>query len=104
MDAAGVLRAARRRKGLSQRALATETDVPQSTIGRIESGAVVPRVDTLDRLLRACGDELEAVPLLGQGIDRSLIEVMLALTPEERFEYARSAARELVALRVNISA
>lgn len=73
MDAGRALRAARRRKGLTQRALAEQTGVPQSTIGRIESGAVMPRVDTLDGLLKACDENLEAMPLLGVGVDRSLI-------------------------------
>ncbi len=99
MDAAQTLRAARRRKGDSQRALAELTGVPQSTIGRIESGVVTPRVDTLSLLLRACDDELEAMPVLGQGIDRSLIAMMLAMAPEERFEYARSASIGLAELR-----
>jgi predicted transcriptional regulator len=79
------------------------TGVPQSTIGRIESGAVVPRVDTLDRLLRACGDQLEAMPLLGQGVDRSLIAMMLAMTPQERFQYACSASSGLADLKEKIT-
>jgi predicted transcriptional regulator len=83
--------------------LAEATGVPQSTIGRIESGAVVPRVDTLDRLLRACGDQLEAMPLLGQGVDRSLIAMMLAMTPQERFRYACSASSELADLKEKIT-
>ena len=49
MDAAETLRDARRRAGLSQRALAQRARTPQPTIARIESHAVVPRVDTLDR-------------------------------------------------------
>lgn len=103
VDAARMLRAARRRKGLSQRGLAKATGVPQSTIGRIESGAVVPRVDTLDGLLRACDDGLEVMPILGRGVDRSLIAMMLAMSPEERFEYSRSASMGLADLKAQIS-
>ncbi|HKI27951.1 MAG TPA: helix-turn-helix transcriptional regulator, partial [Actinomycetota bacterium] len=55
MDAAETLRDARRRAGLSQRELARRAHTPQPTIARIESHAVVPRMDTLDRLLAACG-------------------------------------------------
>jgi len=102
MDPGAALRAARRRKGLTQRGLSEVTGVPQSTIGRIESGAVMPRVDTLDALLKACDENLEAMPLLGQGIDRTLISYMLAMTLEDRFEYARSAAENLAELKAAV--
>jgi len=85
MRAARSLRWARRRAGLSQRALAAQTGVPQSTIGRIEAGLVDPRFETLRRLLNACGFDLEMEPLRGAGVDRSQIQALLALTPAERF-------------------
>jgi predicted transcriptional regulator len=88
MKAARVLRYARRRAGLSQRELSRKSGVPQSTIGRIESGAVDPRASTVNRLIRACGFDLEVEPLLGQGVDRSQIEECLAVTPAERVERA----------------
>lgn len=95
MDVATVLRQARRRKGWSQRRLAEVSGLPQSTVGRIESGAVVPRVDTLVHLLRACDEGLEVMPLLGQGIDRSIIRELLRLTVEERARLAEEAAASL---------
>jgi transcriptional regulator with XRE-family HTH domain len=79
-----VLRQARRRSGLTQRQLATLTGIAQPTIARIETGESVPRVDTLDRLLGACGEEIEAGPRLGIGIDRTVIRQLLALSPLER--------------------
>lgn len=84
MDAARVLRQARRRAGLTQRGLAERARVPQSQIAKIESGAVVPRVDTLDRLLEACGEGLEALPRPGIGVDRTLARELLELEPAER--------------------
>lgn len=84
MDAAAVLRKARRRAGLSQRALAKSTGVAQPTIARVERGLEVPRVDTLVRLLEACGESIEALPRLGVGVDRSLIREMLRRTPAQR--------------------
>lgn len=69
---------------MTQRRLAALTGVAQPTIARIERGLEVPRVDTLDRLLRACGDALEAVPLAGVGVDRSVMRELLRLTPMER--------------------
>jgi predicted transcriptional regulator len=84
MDAARVLRQARRRAGLTQRGLAERARVPQSQIAKIESGTVVPRVDTLDRLLEACGEGLEALPRPGIGVDRTLARELLELEPAER--------------------
>lgn len=53
-------------------------------MARIESGAVVPRVDTLDRLLSMCGRDLVTVRRAGLGVDRSQIAEVLALSPGER--------------------
>lgn len=95
MDAAGTLRDARRRAGLTQRALARHAGVPQPTVARIESGAVVPRVDTLDRLLAECGVALDGVPRPGAGVDRTPIRELLALSPGERLRRAAREARNL---------
>ncbi len=95
MDSGGTLRSARRRRGLTQRQLASRSGVPQSAIARIESGAVTPRVDSLDRLLRFCGEMLEARPARGIGVDRSLIREMLSLSPTERLRAASTEANNL---------
>jgi transcriptional regulator with XRE-family HTH domain len=84
MDVGRTLRQARRRAGLSQRALAGRTGVAQPTIARLEAGEQSPRVATLDVLLAACGEVLEAMPRAGAGVDRSTIRELLALTPAER--------------------
>lgn len=83
---------------MSQRALAERTGVPQSTIGRIEAGLVDPRVGTLDRLLLACGEELDVVPVQGLGVDRTPIRAALRRTPRERLEDAAVDARNVGAL------
>ena len=66
-------------------------------IARIETGRQMPRADTLDRLLRACGWELDMTLRRGDGEDRSLIRSWLALAPSARAErgaaYGRFAAR-----------
>jgi predicted transcriptional regulator len=95
MDAAGMLRDARRRAGLSQRALAARVGVPQPTVARIESGVVDPRVDTLDRLLAGCGLALDSVARPGIGVDRTLIRRILALRPRDRLQLAAREARNL---------
>lgn len=95
MDSSATLKEARRRAGLSQRALAKQAGVPQPTVARIESGAVVPRVDTLSKLLASCGWELTGGPRAGTGVDRSSIREMLALTPTQRLKRAAREGRNL---------
>ncbi|HEX3623553.1 MAG TPA: helix-turn-helix transcriptional regulator [Acidimicrobiales bacterium] len=56
---------ARRAAGLSQRELARRSGVAQSAVARIERGQQIPRADTLERLLTACGFELRLGPVLG---------------------------------------
>ena len=55
MDAASTLRRARLAAGLSLRALAKRAQTSHATLAAYEAGRAVPRVDTLDRILRAAG-------------------------------------------------
>ena len=87
MNVGRTLRHARRRARLTQRQLAERTGVPQSTVGRIEAGTSMPRVDTFERLLEACGMDIELTHKRGVGVDTTLIEDMLALTPDERVQH-----------------
>ncbi|MBI4728426.1 MAG: helix-turn-helix domain-containing protein [Acidobacteria bacterium] len=89
----------RRRAGLTQRGLAARAGVPQSTIGRIEAGLVDPRQSTLATLLRVCGWDLEVLPRLGEGIDRTQIRERLLLTPRQRIEDAAFAAEQMRRIR-----
>ena len=82
---------------MSQRELAAATGVPQPAIARIERGAVSPRVETLERLLAGAGSALEPAPVLGIGVDRTLIRESLSRTPEARVSAAGVAARNLQA-------
>ena len=95
MDPARTLRDARRRAGLTQRALASRSGVPQPAIARIERGTVVPRVDTLDRLLAGCGQQLGTERRPGLGIDRTSIRALLRLTPAQRIRVATREGRNL---------
>jgi len=80
MDAAVLLQEARRRSGLSRRKLAQRGGTSPSTLSAYESGASVPSVATLERLLRAAGFETEVnlrrVPL---NDERELTEKIEAL-------------------------
>jgi predicted transcriptional regulator len=98
MIAARALRYARKRAGLTQRQLAEKTGVPQSTIGRIEAGIVDPRVRTLSRLIRACRFDLEVEPLLGEGVDRTLIQQMLKMSPAQRVRSGVASSRNVFRL------
>lgn len=103
MSMAGrMVRYARSRAHLSQRALAAKTGIPQETIARIERGRVDPRVGTLDRLLEGCGYGLEVEPRLGIGIDRTQINALLDLSMSERLALAIENDRAMVELRRSI--
>lgn len=94
-----MLRHARRRAGLTQRALSAKAGIPQETIARIERGRADPRVGTLDRLLEACEFGLEAMPRLGIGIDRTQIHALLRLSPSERFRIGMADDQHMVEIR-----
>jgi len=57
-----ILKAARDRKGFSQRELAKKAGVPQSHISKIENGAVDLRVSSLVALARVLDLEVTLVP------------------------------------------
>jgi len=61
-------------------------------VGRVEAGQVTPRVDTLEQLLRAAGQELTASTRAGVGVDRSQMRQLLQLTPRRRLELAAQDA------------
>jgi transcriptional regulator with XRE-family HTH domain len=97
MSMAGrMVRFARSRARLTQRALAAKSGVPQETIARIERGRADPRLKTLDRLLEACGYGLEVEPRLGIGIDRTQIAELLRLTPGQRLALAIASDHNIV--------
>ncbi|MBA3268421.1 MAG: helix-turn-helix transcriptional regulator [Acidimicrobiia bacterium] len=93
MSAASQLNQARRAAGLSQRELARRSGIPQSAIARIERSHQVPRSDTLERLLKACGFELRLGPARGAGIDRGQIQEWIEMSPAERLRQATGYGR-----------
>ncbi|HET9417571.1 MAG TPA: helix-turn-helix transcriptional regulator [Candidatus Limnocylindria bacterium] len=66
------VRWARKRAGMTQQDLAAAVQMPQSTIARIEAGAVTPMTATLMELLRATGHELTVEPILPP-VDRDAV-------------------------------
>jgi transcriptional regulator with XRE-family HTH domain len=99
MISGDLLREARLRAGLTQAELAERAETQRSQISRYERGDVLPSLETLRRLIRACGLELSfrlhRADL--EGHDASLIAQMLPLTPEERVERAVRAVKHIYA-------
>lgn len=97
-----LLRTARARSGLTQRALARRARTSQSVVARIESGETNPAWGTLRRLLRAAGFELHAeLSPVSHARSHMLDDVprILRLSPEERLIELRNASRLLVDAR-----
>jgi transcriptional regulator with XRE-family HTH domain len=90
-----LLRDARLAAELTQRELARRTGIAQPTIARIEAGRASPRIETLERLLAACGARLAVEPAAGVGIDRTQIRELLRLSPLQRLELLRRDAAGL---------
>ena len=59
MDVAAVLAEARRRSGLTTRQLARRARTSHSAIAAYESGAKAPNTATLERVIHACGFDIE---------------------------------------------
>ena len=96
------IRAARRRKALSQAALAARSGVGRVTIARLEAGSAQDvRAGTIARLCEALELELAAVPAGGQAALEALLarERDRALRLERRVGHAALACRLLVARR-----
>ncbi len=84
MEASALIRSARTCAGLSLRDMAARAGTSHATIAAYEAGRVTPSVETLDRIVRACGFGIETSlsPRIGTGPEeraargRELIEVL----------------------------
>lgn len=84
MDAAATLRRARTDAALTLRSLAERSGTSHATLAAYEAGRVIPRVDTLDRILRAAGysgtitltRRADATPTEREAKGRELVEVL----------------------------
>lgn len=101
-DAAGLLREARTRAGLTQRELAKRARTAQSVIARIERGQSDPSWETLTRLIAAAGFDLHGQLTLRSTPDSHMLQDVariLSLTPEERLSEVRNVNTFLTAAR-----
>ncbi|MFN2400776.1 MAG: helix-turn-helix domain-containing protein [Gemmatimonadaceae bacterium] len=99
---ATLLRAARRRAGLSQRALAQRAGTAQSVVARIELGRTSPSWDTLTSLLSAAGFDLglrlETSPARSTHMLDDVARIR-RLTPEQRLLELRNSSRFFAAAK-----
>ena len=86
MISGDILREARLRAGLTQAELAARAGTTQSAIARWESGATRPSLESLRRLIHACGLELRLGLEDRDSVDASQIEGNLALTAAQRLD------------------
>jgi len=89
-----LIRATRRRHGLSQRRLALRAGSTQAAISRLERDELSPSVETLDRLLLSMGERLSlGVQRLPGDHDPVHLAAERRLSPDTRlaraFEWAR---------------
>jgi transcriptional regulator with XRE-family HTH domain len=83
-----ILRAARRRAGVSQRQLAIRTGIAAPSISRIENGHESPSFERFDACLGALGFEpsVELRRLSGSRVDPVHLAAEAQLTPSQRLE------------------
>lgn len=81
MDAAALVRAARRQQGLSQAGLAARAGVSARTVAALESGTADPRWSTVARLLAVAAVEPGAVPAV-PAASRYLVPYLLLSTTQ----------------------
>lgn len=79
-----LIREARRRAGLTQAQLAERAGTTQSAIARWENHRSAPSLDTVRRLIRACGLDLEVAVVPYDDSDIAQAQRLARLTPEER--------------------
>jgi transcriptional regulator with XRE-family HTH domain len=94
-----LVREARKRAGLTQRALAEKAGTTQSAIARLESGRTRPAFDDVLRLVRLCGFDLDIMLVEPDESDLHQATVLGALPPGERVERAQQGARQLQMIR-----
>jgi len=88
-----LIREARRLGGLTQAELARRLGTTQSAVSNWERSRETPRVDTLARILEACGFEADMTFRRLDDVDRAQIRQNLAMTPAARLESVRNVSR-----------
>ncbi|MCA1700132.1 MAG: helix-turn-helix transcriptional regulator [Actinobacteria bacterium] len=103
MVSASLLVQARRRAGLSQRALAARAGVAQQEIARYERGHVTPSLERLRALIAACGLELTFALARADDSYDEQIAAALALKPAQRLARALRDAAPMRAAKAQVA-
>jgi transcriptional regulator with XRE-family HTH domain len=99
-DLGRLIAQARASAGITQTGLARAIGTAQSVVSRWERGGDSPRVETLVRVLRACGYEPDLLLRSREdGIDREQIRAALAMTPKQRLASSANVSRMLAKAR-----
>lgn len=94
-----LVREARKRARLTQRELAERAGTTQSSIARLESGRTRPTFETVLRLLRLCGMDLDVMLVERDDSDWVQAKRLLALSPAERLDRGVRVAGTMRELR-----
>jgi hypothetical protein len=81
-----LLREARLRAGMTQRAVAARAGISQPTVARIERGEVAPSLERLLELVRACGLDLQIHVTALDEDAWTMVERGARATPDERLD------------------
>jgi transcriptional regulator with XRE-family HTH domain len=87
-----LIREARLRTGLTQAQLGERLGKAQSEIGRWERGDVLPSLETLRKIVRACDLDLDFHLVRRDDSMTSLIDQHLAMTPAQRLAHSKRRA------------
>jgi transcriptional regulator with XRE-family HTH domain len=87
VDTGTLIRNARLSRGWTQADLASRLGTPQSAIARWERSSSSPRVETLERILSACGFQCDLQLVDQWQIDRDQLQERLSWSPAERLQY-----------------
>lgn len=100
---AALVRPARMRRGLSQKALAELAEVDRTTVSNVERGSGAPQEDVLRRLLTALGLATDAEPL-DPDVELwiAMMAELLSQVPFDRRHLAADAAIATLAAHVRI--
>jgi transcriptional regulator with XRE-family HTH domain len=88
--------------GLSQRALAKRARTTQAVVARIELGQVSPTMDTLRRLARAAGFELETSLVAVPELDPQILDDVpriLSMSASDRLREVANISRFTIGAR-----
>jgi transcriptional regulator with XRE-family HTH domain len=88
-----LIREARRLGGLTQADLARRLGTTQSAVSNWERGRETPRVDTLARILEACGFAADLTFRRLDDVDRAQLRENLAMTPAARLASVRNVSK-----------